>query len=428
MKPNGNDPLVMIDNDRHLFKVSRNNFTDPDVFAKERERIFSTCWLYLGHESELKKPGDFVTRVVGGRSILFNKDRQGNIRALFNSCPHRGSQVCRERKGNAKSFQCFYHGWVFGQDGALRNQPGEESYGHDFKNDPDSNMRQVPRLESYRGLYFLCYDPEAIPLVDYLGNAKEYLDVIFDQSVDGMEVIGGTQEYAMNANWKLLVENSIDGYHATSTHATYLDYLKSMEGGLTNVALSGVGKDLGNGHGVIEYSAPWGRPAGQWVSLWGDEGKKEIDALNARNEKLYGKEKADRIAYKNRNLLIFPNLIINDIMSLTIRTFFPQSPNLLHVNAWAAGPQEESAAARKFRLSNFLEFLGPGGFATPDDVEALEHCQLGYRNSQEVRWNDISKGMGLEQPAMDDEEQMRAFWREWSRRLTGPEQIRGERT
>ena len=426
MKTNGNDPLLKIDNDRHLFKVSRNNFTDPDVFAREREHIFSTCWLYLGHESELQKPGDFVTRIVGGRSILFNKDRQGNLRALFNTCPHRGSQVCRERAGNAKWFQCFYHGWVFGQDGALRSQPGEESYAQDFKNDPDSNMRQVPRLESYRGLYFLCFDPDAISLEDYLGNAKEYLDLVFDQATEGMEVIGGTQEYAINANWKLLVENSIDGYHAVSTHATYLDYLKSMEGGLADVALKGVGRDLGNGHGVIEYKAPWGRPAGQWVPLWGEEGKKEIDALNARNEKLYGKEKAERIAYKNRNLLIFPNLIINDIMALTIRTFFPQAPNLLHVNAWAAGPREESATARKIRLANFLEFLGPGGFATPDDVEALEHCQLGYRNSQEVRWNDISKGMSRDEPAVDDEEQMRAFWREWNRRLTGAEQTQGK--
>lgn len=427
MKTNGNDPLVLIDNDRHLFKVSRNNFTDPDVFARERGHIFSTCWLYLGHESELQRPGDFVTRVVGGRSILFNKDRKGNLRALFNTCPHRGSQVCRERKGNAKSFQCFYHGWVFGQDGALRSQPGEESYAQDFKNDPDSNMRQVPRLESYRGLYFLCFDPDAISLEEYLGNAKEYLDLICDQATEGMEVIGGTQEYAMNANWKLLVENSIDGYHAVSTHATYLDYLKSMKGGLTDVALRGVGRDLGNGHGVIEYTAPWGRPAGQWIPLWGEEGKKEIDTLNGRNEKLYGKEKAERIAYKNRNLLIFPNLIINDIMSLTIRTFFPQSPNLLHVNAWAVGPREENEAARKFRLSNFLEFLGPGGFATPDDVEALEQCQLGYRNSQEVRWNDISKGMSRDEPAMDDEAQMRAFWREWNRRLTGAEQTQGAR-
>ncbi|MFY0053421.1 SRPBCC family protein, partial [Acinetobacter baumannii] len=83
------------------------------------------------------------------------------------------------------------------------------------------------------------------------------------------------QEYAINANWKLLTENSIDGYHAASTHATYLDYLKSTDGGLTNVALTGYGRDLGGGHAVIESAAPWGRPVAQWIPMWGEAGKKE---------------------------------------------------------------------------------------------------------------------------------------------------------
>ena len=90
----------------------------------------------------------------------------------------------------------------------------------------------------------------------------------------------------------------------------------------------------------------------------------------------------------------------------------------MQVNAWAAAPRGESGWARKFRLFNFLEFLGPGGFATPDDVEALEHCQRGYLNSREVRWNDISKGMSQATPAMTDEEQMRAFWKQWNARMT----------
>jgi p-cumate 2,3-dioxygenase alpha subunit len=88
------------------------------------------------------------------------------------------------------------------------------------------------------------------------------------------------------------------------------------------------------------------------------------------------------------------------------------------VSAWALAPKEETDWARKYRLFNFLEFLGPGGFATPDDVEALEQCQRGFRNATEAQWNDISKGMGKAQPAMDDEIQMRAFWTEWNSRLT----------
>ncbi|MBR1087716.1 Rieske 2Fe-2S domain-containing protein [Bradyrhizobium manausense] len=413
------EPLILIDDQKKTFKVARNNFIDSEVLQAERDRIFGNCWLYVGHGSELNKPGDFMMREVGGRSILFAKDREGVVRAMYNTCPHRGAQVCRERSGNAKSFQCFYHGWVFGLDGKLRSQPGEEAYPEGFKDDPSSSLSVVKRMESYRDLYFICFDDDAVSLDTYLGNAKEYLDLICDQAEDGLEIVRGAQEYAINANWKLLTENSIDGYHAASTHATYMDYLKSTDGGLTSVALTGYGRDLGNGHAVIEYAAPWGRPVAQWIPMWGETGKKEIGEILARLEARHGKERAERIAYKNRNLHIFPNLIINDIMALTVRTYFPKSESEMQVNAWAAAPRGESGWARKFRLFNFLEFLGPGGFATPDDVEALEHCQRGYLNSREVRWNDISKGMSQATPAMTDEEQMRAFWKQWNARMTG---------
>ena len=104
-------------------------------------------------------------------------------------------------------------------------------------------------------------------------------------------------------------------------------------------------------------------------------------------------------------------------MAVTIRTYYPHAPDFMTVSAWALAPKEETEWARKYRLFNFLEFLGPGGFATPDDVEALEQCQRGFRNSTEVRWNDISKGMGKETPSYDDELQMRAFWSNWNRHV-----------
>ena len=132
-----------------------------------------------------------------------------------------------------------------------------------------------------------------------------------------------------------------------------------------------------------------------------------------------GEEKANRIAVLGRNTGIFPNLVINDIMAVTVRTFYPSSPDYMNISAWALGVRGESEAFRKRRLDNFLEFLGPGGFATPDDVEALESAQRGYAAANDVSWNDISRGMLKEKFAADDEEQMRCFWREWSRRMEG---------
>ncbi|WP_454644820.1 aromatic ring-hydroxylating oxygenase subunit alpha [Bradyrhizobium liaoningense] len=412
-----NRPAVLIDQDKHVFKVARRNFIDPDILSMEKERIFERNWIYLGHGSELKKPGDFVTRSVAGRSILFTRDANGTPVALLNTCPHRGMQVCRERKGSAKSFQCFYHGWIFGLDGKLRSQPGEDSYDADFKNRESSHLTPVPRFEGYRDFYFVCFDRNIQPLVDYLAGAKDFLDVICDQSEEGMSIVKGTHEYSVRANWKLLTENSIDGYHASTTHASYFDILMQSNGGVNFRSGAGRGYDLGNGHAVIEGQAPWGRPVADWIPAWGEEGKKEIDRIYARLVDRFGEERAFRIAKMGRNLFIYPNLIINDIMAVVVRTYYPTAPDYMLVNSWALGPLNETAWSRKYRLNNFLEFLGPGGFATPDDAEALEHCQRGFSNYEDAPYSDISKGMNKEKPSASDELQMRAFWAQWNKQM-----------
>ncbi|MDO9459973.1 MAG: aromatic ring-hydroxylating dioxygenase subunit alpha, partial [Alphaproteobacteria bacterium] len=329
--------------------------------------------------------------------------------------------VCRENKGNSRNFACFYHGWVYSDEGKLIDQPGKEAYCDKFNEDGSSNLARLERLENYRGLYFINFDRNAVSLDSYLGGVKEYIDLVMDQADTSMEIVGGTQQYAIDANWKLLCENSIDGYHGGPTHATYMDYLANTVGSMTNSGLGGGGRQLGGGHAVNEYAAPWGRPVAQSVPAWGEEGKQDIAVIMDRLTAKFGVERAKRIGLMNRNILIFPNLVLNDIMAITLRTFYPIAPDRMHVNAWALAPKEESPAMRERRLFNFLEFLGPGGFATPDDVEALEMCQRGYKNLKAVAWNDISKGMNREEPGTTDELQMRAFWRQWDTLMTQKE-------
>src|SRR3546814_2096593 len=88
------------------------------------------------------------------------------------------------------------------------------------------------------------------------------------------------------------------------------------------------------------------------LPLWGEEGKREIEAIQQDLKTRLGEERADRIAKQSRNMVIFPNLVINDVMAITVRTFWPTAPDYMEVNAWALAPVEESEWLRKFRLFN----------------------------------------------------------------------------
>lgn len=410
---------LVIDNTADgLFRVNRRVFTDPHILELEHQRVFEHSWIYAGHESEIPQPGDFRARNVAGRPVVLVRGSDDQVRVLLNTCTHRGSLVCRQPSGNTKSFQCPYHAWTFSNQGDLIGVPGEEAYSAAFDR-RDLALATAPRLESYRGFVFISFDPDIERLVEYLAGAREYLDLVCDQSEAGMEIVSGTQLYSMRANWKLLVENSIDGYHAPVTHQRYFGFLTEVgiDPGVLQRRRLGRGKSLGNGHAVIEFQPVGGRPIADWAPWFGEARKAELEAIRQRLEERFGSERAYNMTRVSRNLLIFPNLIVNDIAAITVRTFFPVTAEYMEITAWALAPKEESAEHRALRLDNFLTFLGPGGFATPDDVEMLESCQRGFAN-REVAWSDISRGMTREQPLANDELQMRAFWRKWHERIT----------
>ncbi len=410
---------VLDDKARGVFRVHRAAFTDAAVRRRELARVFGQSWLYVGHESEVPEPGDFRRRTVANRSIMFVRGRDGEIRAFHNTCPHRGAIVCRQDAGNAKAFQCFYHAWTFNSEGKLTGMPGKEGYdGSAFDRD-ERSLTHVPRLDSYRGFWFVSLKADIMPLEDYLADAKGFIDLLIDQSPSGrLRVVQGSHRYSMRANWKLLSENSIDGYHGMPTHETYFDYVLGAGGvGPGGKKLHGRGYSLGNGHGAVEYWSPWGRPVARHVPQMGEAAGREIAAIREDFAQRYGPDRAQRICEWNRNMLVYPNLVINDIMAATVRTFNPVSPDFMEVDAWSVAPVEESGDRLETRLRNFLEFLGPGGFATPDDVEALESCQIGFAAGGED-FNDVSRGM-LHEAQVDDELQIRAFWRQWAAQMSG---------
>ena len=416
--------LIIDDRERGTFRVHRSCMTSLDLFKQERELIFDRCWIYLGHESEVENPGDYRRRSVAGRPLFFVRGKDDQVRVFLNSCPHRGATICRHDTGNAEFLQCFYHAWTFSTSGELIGVPGRDAYGPHFLQS-EHGLKAPPRVDSYRGFYFVNFNPQAEDLVTYLAGARDYLDLVVDQAEEGMRVISGSNKYAISANWKLLAENSLDGYHLVTTHRAYVDYMASLGTDDSGDTLAdrppGVARALGNGHCVSENISRNGRPIARWHPVFGEEARPRIAAVRRRLVEKYGEERAYRMADTSRNLLIYPNLLIMDFVAISIRYIEPLAPDRMEVTAWHLVPREESGDALTTRLDSYLTFLGPGGFATPDDVEVLESCQIGFRAS-ENEWSDISRGMLKASPGTSDELQMRGFWRQWHANMQGVRQ------
>src|SRR5207244_10889439 len=142
----------------------------------------------------------------------------------------------------------------------------------------------------------------------------------------------------------------------------------------------------------------------------------QLDRIGSEVTARRGADRAKRVCDTNRYLLVSPNLVLLDGSSVSARSFRPTAPDRMRVRAWALGPVEETPLARQVRLDSFLTFYGPGGFATPDDIEALESAQIGLGAYKEVQWSPLSRGMAKEGEQLNtDEAHLRAFWVQWDK-------------
>jgi benzoate/toluate 1,2-dioxygenase subunit alpha len=383
-----------------IFLVDRSLFTDPELFEHELARIFGRSWVYLAHESQLRRPGDFLTTEIGRVPVMLVRTTSGKVNAFLNSCAHRGATLCRVATGNRRAFACGYHGWTYDLDGKNVHVKDEDvgAYPEAFRH-ADKNLTPLARLGSYKGFLFGSLSADVPELDTHLGAAKVFIDMLAEQSPDGMEVLRGTSTYRYRGNWKLQAENGVDGYHFTTVHASYLQILgKRAADGADAVKAIDVqalarlktgGYDLGSGHNVIWAELPNAPDRPLWAQ------REEIV------ERL-GENKAVWMVNRMRNLLLYPNVQLMDQASTQIRIFRPISVDETEVKIYCIAPVGESDAARERRIRQYEDFFNASGMATPDDLAEFESCQAGYR-AKGRRWIPYERGEMHKTPGADAE-------------------------
>ncbi|QMV85745.1 aromatic ring-hydroxylating dioxygenase subunit alpha [Corynebacterium hindlerae] len=346
--------------------IDRRIFSDEKVYNQEMRRIFARSWLFIAHEDQFKKPGDFFQTYMGEDPVIASMNKKREIRVLLNNCRHRGARVCRADMGSTKNFTCTYHGWSYDLDGNLVNVPAQESYSSDF-NLADWGLVTAPRVESYKGLIFANWDKDAEPLEDALGEMKWYIDAFMDRDPEGTTVVGGVTKWVLEGNWKLAAEQfATDWYHVNMSHASALMVMSPTGKGPKKEIAQRTGRqytdERGNGAGFPVH--PKNRFDAQPVHEYYD-----YDFLRERlsPEQVMG-------PLTNGHATVFPNFSYLPVNG-SIRVWHPKGPNKMEVWSWTvldkSMPEEVRRAQRLYNLRTF----GPSGIFEQDDGENWSECQ-----------------------------------------------------
>lgn len=216
----GLDDLIKAD----TREVSLSLMGDEEIYQWELEELFGKGWNLLGHESEIPNSGDYVVRPIGEDELLVARDREGNIHASLNVCPHRGMRVALGEEGNAAIHKCIYHGWAFRPNGDFVGAPVEKEKMHgDMCSKEELGLKKA-RVELYGGLIFVTWNIDGPSFEEYLGDAKFYFDMLWKRTDSGLEVLGPPQKVFIDCNWKCSGEQSGgDGFHTLTLHRWLID-------------------------------------------------------------------------------------------------------------------------------------------------------------------------------------------------------------
>lgn len=265
-----------------------------ETFDREQARIFRRGWQFAGFRRDLANHRDFVTRDVGGTSVVV-QNFQGQLRAYQNVCSHRFNRIQTACKGN-RALQCGYHGWLYDSEGIPTGIPKKPRF-DDLTPEKIQELRLKPwRVEFCGELVFVTEDMSAPNLSDYLGTASA--TVAHLSSACGRLIDENVM--TIRANWKVLVENTLESYHVGFVHPETFSRLQTADG---------------------EFA--WQPPHSSWATPVGQK----LASRMERILKVFAERPVQIAGYLHQ--LIFPNLTLatTEGMSFSIQLFEPIDPD-----------------------------------------------------------------------------------------------------
>lgn len=360
-------------------EIDRRIFTDQQIFDTEMREIFGHAWLFLCHQTQIPKAGDFVEAPMGRDNVLVVRQRDKSIKAFLNTCTHRGNAVCRAEEGNARNFMCTYHGWTFDIGGDLVGVPGIEKFYKDRLDKEAHALRKVAQLDSYKGFVFATFDAEAPSLYDYLGTTGRLgIDLIAERGEE-MRVVPGVQKFLIDCNWKFTVDNLLDWYHPQISHmsANYagLHPEGAYKAFLTETGTDGGGAETPDGKKIV-FNSTDRLDFQENLVLLGEYGHAiGGPPVTARNEDTNEWRKRPGVAEalgpigmrSDGHPSIFPTLWITTSGQVSLRV--PRTPTLTEIWWYSFVPKDASPEERARLRDLHNHVFGPAGILEQEDGE-----------------------------------------------------------
>jgi phenylpropionate dioxygenase-like ring-hydroxylating dioxygenase large terminal subunit len=417
-------------------RVHRDLYISEEIFALEQEHFFANTWNYVGHESQLPKPGDYITNEIAGRPLIVVRHADGSVRVLMNRCAHKGSRLVSAPCGNTgKFFRCPYHAWTFKTDGSLLSIPLKNGYEGTQLHDCEASKGLVPvaGVRSYRGFVFVKINDVGPSFEEYFGDSLSSIDNMADRSPEGeLEIAGGCLRFTHQCNWKMFVENLNDTMHPMVAHESSAGTAKTMWAGKPADEPKPMAieqfvpfmsdykffEDMGvrtydNGHSFTG------------VNFSIHSKYKAIPAYDDAMKARYGEERTAQILGMARhNTVYYPNLTIKGAIQ-AIRVVKPVSAGMSIVESWTfrlkgAPPELLQRTTMYSRLIN-----SPFSVVGHDDLQAYRGMQAGLHASGN-EWVSLHRNFEVGEAERSGEATtvgtselpMRNQYRSWARYMT----------